>query len=176
MEDPSFRVITLEPETLHFERHGDTLSLTLTDQEGETRHYPRVILRSCFPVSNERALLSVRDASAEEQTEIGIIEDWTQLREADRQAVAAELNLHYFVPQIEQVLKIKDELGFLYWTVKTDKGNKEFVMQNSITRCTREMGPGHWLLIDVNEVRYEIPDVSVLDRASRSLVRRHLYI
>jgi hypothetical protein len=176
MEEKSFTLIYLDPETVRFERHGDTLSLTLTERNGETRHYPRVVLRSCFPVSNERTLLSVRDASAEEQAEIGIIEDWAQLSEENQWAIAAELNLYYFVPRIKQVLKVKDELGFLYWTVETDKGSKEFVMQNSITRCTREMGAGHWLLIDVNDVRYEIPDVNALDRASRGLVQRHLYI
>jgi len=168
----AFEVVYLKPEQVHFERQGDTLALTLDNGV----HYPRVVLRSCFPVSKEQVYLSARDASDEEQPELGIIEDWTQLREQDRQAVAAELSLHYFVPKIKRVCKIKDELGFLYWTVDTDKGAKEFVMRNNIIRYAREVSPGHWLLIDVNEARYEISDINALDRHSQRLVRQFLYL
>jgi hypothetical protein len=134
------------------------------------------VLRSCFPVSQERRYLSVRDASGEDQPELGVIEDWAALWERDRQAVAAELGLHYFVPQIKSVQQIRDELGFLYWTVDTDKGNKEFVMRNSVIRYAREVSPRHWLLIDVNEARYEIRDVDQLDRHSQKLIHRYLYL
>jgi hypothetical protein len=168
----TFEMIRLAPEQIHFERRGDTLALKL----GEEADYPRVVLRCCFPVSQEQLFLSVRDASTEEQDEIGMIEDWTTLREVDRQAVAAELGLHYFVPQIQRVLKIKDEFGFLYWTIETDKGPKDFVMRNSIVHYAREVGPNHWLLIDVNQARYEIPDLTRLDARSQALVKRFLYL
>ncbi|HSQ39583.1 MAG TPA: DUF1854 domain-containing protein, partial [Anaerolineales bacterium] len=84
--------------------------------------------------------------------------------------------LHYFVPVIMQVFEIKEELGFLYWTVQTDKGRKEFVMRNSVIHYAREVGPGHWLLIDVNEARYEIPDVAALDAHSQKLIQQFLYL
>lgn len=170
MTPKSFELVTLAPDQVHFERQGDTLSLTLSDGT----HYPRVVLRRCFPVSQEYNFISVRDASSEEQPEIGIIEDWMQLAEEDRRAVAAELGLHYFVPKITRVHKIKDEFGFLYWTVETDKGPKEFVMRNSVVHYAREIGPNHWLIIDVNQARYEIPDISKLDGHSQRLVRRYL--
>jgi hypothetical protein len=167
----AFELVYLTPERVHFERRGDTLALTLDEQT-----YPRVVLRSCFPVSQEQRYLSVRDANGEEQPELGMIEDWTALGDRDRQAVAAELGLHYFVPQVKRVLKIKDELGFLYWTVETDKGPKEFVMRNNVIRYAREISPRHWLLIDVNEARYEIPDIDALDHPSQKLIRRYLYL
>lgn len=168
----SFELVYLTPEQVHFERHGDTLSLTLNGGE----HYPRVVLRSCFPVSQEQRYLSVRDANGEEQQELGVIEDWTTLTEDDRQAVAKELGLHYFVPAVRRVFEVKDELGFLYWTVETDKGAKEFVMRNNVIRHAREVSPGHWLLIDVNQARYEIPDIETMDPTSQKLVRRYLYL
>ncbi len=165
-----FEVVHLDPTEVHFTRHGDTLALTLANGTC----YPRIVLRSCFPVSAGSVYLSVRDASFEEQPEIGIIEDWTQLREEDRQAVAAELDLYYFVPRIQCVRKVKEELGFIYWTVDTDKGPKEFAMYNSVTHYAREIGPGHWLLIDLHQARYEIPDIEALDRRSRTLVQQIL--
>jgi hypothetical protein len=163
----SFEVVRLDPAQVHFERHGDTLTLTLADG----RHYPRIVVRSCFPVSDGNVYLSVRDASLEEQPEIGIIEDWRGLSEEDRQAVADELGLYYFVPRIQRVRKVREELGFIYWTVETDKGPKEFAMHNSITHYAREIAPGRWLLIDLHQARYEIPDLTALDRHSQRLVR-----
>jgi hypothetical protein len=176
---PSYSRLTyLRPNRVRFCRQGDTLSLTVQETEGPglQTHYPRVVLRSCFPVSEEGAYLSVRDVSPGQEVEIGILEDWEALEKDDRRAVATELGLHYFVPRIERVLKVKEELGFLYWTVDTDRGRKEFVMRNSVIRYAREVSPGHWLLIDVNEARYEIADVNRLDRASQQWVRRFLYL
>jgi hypothetical protein len=118
----------------------------------------------------------VRDASAEEQPELGVLRDWTELQEADRQAVAAELGLHYFVPRISRILQIRDELGFLYWTVETDKGKKEFVMRNNVISYAREVSPGRWLLIDVGQARYEIADLRALDPHSQKLVSRFLFL
>ena len=172
----SFEVVYLESDQVHFERRGDTLSLTLNDDHDTTRQrYPRVVLRPCFPVSQDKFYLSVRDTTGEDEPqEIGIIRDWTQLAEAERQAVSNELGLHYFVPKICLVHEVKDEYGFLYWTVDTDKGSKEFVMRDNVIRMAREIEPGHWLLIDVNQARYEIEDISALDRRSQKLVNRFL--
>ena len=174
----SFEVVHLDPQQVRFERRGDTLSMRLADGTC----FPRVALRCCFPVSNEHGYLSVRDAStvldptADEQPEIGIIEDWTALGESEREAVQAELGVHYFVPKIRKVGRVKEELGFLYWTVATDRGPKEFVMRDSIVTYTREVSPGHWLLIDVNQARYEIPDINALDPDSQRLVKRVLLL
>ena len=66
MSTLSFEVVYLRPEQVRFERRGDTLGLTVMEWDGPqagVRHYPRVVLRSCFPVSEEGAYLSVRDAS-----------------------------------------------------------------------------------------------------------------
>ncbi len=174
----AFEVTYLDPQRSRFERRGDTLSLTLLtdDAEAKASYYPRVALRACFPVSDNTTFLSVRDATDETLPELGIIEDWNQLQPDSRDAVAAELGLHYFVPVITQVFNIKEELGFLYWTVQTDKGRKEFVMRNSVIHYAREVAPGHWLLIDVNEARYEIPDVAALDARSQKLVQQFLYL
>jgi len=173
----SFHVVYLDPARTHFSRQGDTLSMTLEGDAPEwQQRFPRVVLRACFPVADKSVFLSVRDARDEEQPEIGILEDWTQLAPADREAIAAELGLLYFVPRIQRIFKIKEELGFLYWTVETDKGPKEFVMRNSVINYAREVESGHWLLIDINQARYEIPDINALDHTSRKLLNQFLYL
>ncbi|NLE43883.1 MAG: DUF1854 domain-containing protein [Chloroflexi bacterium] len=165
-----FEITYLYPEDVQFRRVGDTLSLTLADGT----HYPRVVLRSCFPVSDRQSLISVRDASDEEQPEIGIVEEWETLNEQDRDAISAEMNLHYLVPKVQAVRKVREELGFLYWSVDTDKGVKEFVMRNNIISYARQVSHDHWLLIDVNDARYEITRLSDLDSRSQKLVRQFL--
>ena len=171
----AYEVNYLKPDRISFSRRGDTLGLTVTDGEVSVQ-YPRVILRPCFPVSDNVAFLSVRDANADRQPEIGIIEDWTKLNPQDRDAVAAELALYYLVPKITRINTIKEELGFLYWTVETDKGPQEFVMRNNITQTTRQVTDTHWLIIDVNDARHEITDVSRLDPRSQKLLERFLSV
>ena len=58
--------------------------------------------------------------------------DTVQLVDTPTAAVLRELRLHYFVPVIQQIYNIKDEFGFLYWTVETERGKKEFTMRDSI--------------------------------------------
>jgi hypothetical protein len=171
----AFEVVYLAPETVQFQRHGDTLSLTVTE-DAISVHYPRVILRFCFPVSRNDGYLSVRDANDDKQGEIGIITNWTELAPEDRKAVAAELGLHYFVPRVTRIHSIKEELGFLYWRVDTDKGPQQFVMRNNIIHNTRQVAPTHWLIIDINDARHEIPNVSDLDTRSQRLLEEFLSV
>lgn len=171
----SFEVVFLNPDSITFTRHGDTLSMTYTEDNISVQ-YPRVILRSCFPVSDGKVFLSVRDANDGKQTEIGIIENWQQLSPKDKSAVETELNLHYFVPKILRIHSVNEELGFLYWSVETDKGSQEFVMRNSVIRYAREIEPGHWLLIDINDARHEIEDTNTLDKRSQNLLQRYLSV
>ena len=84
----------LDPLAVHFTRHGETISMTTTAGDS----YPRVVLRNCFPMDRNSLYLSVRDATSEDYDEIGIIEDFAALPEVDRQAVATEIALFYFVP------------------------------------------------------------------------------
>jgi len=172
MAPKSYELVHLQPGEMHFTRNGDTLTLDMADGT----HYPRVALRSCFPVARGSTYLSVRDANTEDQDEIGIIDDWPALQEEDRKAVAAELGLYYFVPLIQRVMAIKEEFGFLYWTVETSRGSRQFVMRNSVVYFAREVAPGRWLLIDVNQARWEIPNLDALDDQSQKLVHRFLFL
>lgn len=171
----AFEINFFNPTEIHFTRRGDTLSMTQTVNNINV-HYPRVVLRSCFPVSDGKVFLSVRDATEGKQIEIGLIEDWSELTPEDQEAVASELNLHYFVPKIQRINAITEELGFLYWSVDTDKGPQDFVMRNSVIRYARQIKEGHWLIIDVNEARHEITDLEALDQRSQKLLQQYLSV
>ena len=98
------------------------------------------------------------------------------LKEGSLRAVSEEMTLHYFVPQITKINKVKKEFGFIYWTVETDKGPKAFVMRDSVVHYAREVARDRWLIIDVNQAHYEIPDVEQMDARSRKLVHNYLYL
>lgn len=168
----SFDVLELDPAGLHFQRTGDTLSLRMNDGT----YYSRVMLRRCFPVSDDARFIAVFDASGDRVREIGIIVDCDALPPSQRAPVLDELRSLYFVPQITRVLEIREEFGFFHWLVDTNRGQAKFVMRDGVITYTREIEPGHLLLIDLNQSRWEIPDISALDAKSLKLVKRALYL
>jgi hypothetical protein len=174
----SFETVYVDP---HFARFGyDGENLTFIDADGA--FYPRVTLRRCFPLSakNTNVLVRVPEAGPEAEPdrgrEIGIIQDVDALEPESREAVLRELRLHYFVPVIRQIYQIREEFGFLYWVVETDRGKKEFTMRDSIIGHVRQVSKGRWLIIDINQTRYEVHDFEMLDTHSQDLLRRHLLL
>ena len=170
----SFETVFLDPKTSHFCYEGENLTLTYSDGS----FYPRVSLRRCFPLSSENTNIVVRipDADSERSHELGMIEDIADLEESSRQAVERELHLFYVVPSILRIHNIREEFGFLYWTVDTDRGPKEFVIRDSIISSTRRISEWRWLIIDINQSRYEIHNFDSLDIPSQNLLRRYLLL
>jgi hypothetical protein len=169
-----FETVYLNAEKIHFEYHGE--NLTFTDEQGE--FYSRVTLRRAFPLSLENRYILVRtpDSEMERGREIGVIRDLNDLRPDSREAVERELRQHYFVPRILKIQHIREEFGFLYWKVITDRGKKEFIMRDSIIGSVRRVAEGRWLVIDINQTRYEIYDWRLLDEPSRDLLQRYLLL
>ena len=170
----SFGIVYLNPQELHFEHQGENLALTIADGE----FYPRVSLRRCFPLSAEDTDILVRLPETENDlgSELGIIADVNELAAESRRAVRRELHLHYFVPNIMKIQSIREEFGFLYWTVETDRGQKDFIMRDSVIGSVRQVSPGRWLVIDINQTRYEVRDFQALDLPSQRLLQRYLLL
>ncbi len=170
----SFAIVYLEAEHVCFEYQGE--NLTMTDSDGV--FYPRVTLRRCFPLSAGHTNILVRVPESEDSLgcELGIISDVNELAPASLDAVLRELRLHYFVPNIQRIVSIKEEFGFLYWQVETDRGNKDFIMRDSVIGSVRQVSPGRWLVIDINQTRYEVRDFEALDANSQELLSRYLLL
>jgi hypothetical protein len=170
----SFQTRIIDPSLVRFEYEGE--NLTFNDSDGI--FYPRVSLRRCFPLSSENTNIIVRiqEECVEKTVEIGMIEDVCELEECSQEAVLRELHLHYVVPMVLRINNIKEEFGFLYWTVETDRGHKEFIMRDSIVSSTRQVSKGRWLIIDINQTRYEIHNIEALDTQSQNLLRRYLLL
>lgn len=170
----AFALIFLDPKTIRFEYQEENLAYS--DSNGI--HYPRVSLRRSFPLSAQNTYIMVRtpDQEHERGHELGMIKDIMELDETSQQAVLLELRLHYLVPVIQRIRSIREEFGFLYWDVATDRGDKDFVMRDSIVSSTRQVSTHRWLVIDINQTRYEIRDQTMLDKHSQDLLAKYLLL
>jgi hypothetical protein len=170
----TFETVYLDPHCIRFGYDGE--NLTFIDADGT--FYPRVTLRRSFPLSanNTHILVRVPEVELDRGTEIGIVQDVDELEQESREAVLRELRLHYFVPVIQRIPEIREEFGFLYWTVETDRGKKEFTMRDSIIGQVRQVSKGRWLIIDINQTRYEVHNFEALDTHSQELLQRYLLL
>jgi hypothetical protein len=169
-----FEAIYLEPEKIKFRHDGENLTVMLSDGT----FYPRVTLRRCFPFSTNGLYITVRtpDTEKDRGEEIGIINGIEKLDGESFKALNEKLKLQYFVPVIKKVNKVKEEYGFINWQVITDRGYKEFTMRDNVISTTRQISANRWLLIDINQARYEINDDGNLDEHSRALLVKHLLL
>ena len=170
----SFEAVYLNSQNIHFHRDGENLAFRMDSD----KEYPRVTLRRCFPLSGDRVFLVVRTPETEmdRSSEIGIVNDFQSLDPDSQVAVMSELTNHYFVPVIQQIISIREEFGFFYWEVITDRGEKEFIMRDNIVHSTRSISKNRWLIIDINNARYEIRDDGSLDRNSKKLLVKYLLL
>jgi hypothetical protein len=157
---------TLDPAKLRFYRAGATLRLEVAD----TCTWLQVRVLRAFPLSCPAAHLSVRDGGG---NEIGVLPSTAGLDPAGRAEVEAELERRYRVTIIRRVLDVTERFGTVDWEVETNRGPCRFT-----TRDLREgvlrFGDSHYLLTDVENNRFEVPDLNALDRRSQATLLRHL--
>lgn len=128
------------------------------DYDGQ--HWDRVNVIRLFPFTEPDKFISVRTAE-ERSREIGVIMDIHSFSDEVAELIEKQLKLHYFTPIILKVLDIKDEYGYAYFHVITDRGECRFIINmggNAVVRLT----DSRLLISDIDENRFEIPDVFAL--------------
>ena len=133
--------------------------------EGD-RSYTRVKVVRAAPLSHPRRYICLLD---EKDEEICMIPDLEELDEGMGAIVEEELERRYLTAAVERVLSVRNEFGTSYWDVETNRGRREFVVQNAAENA-QWLGERRLLLVDVDGNRFEIPDLRELDRKSLSLV------
>lgn len=117
--------------------------------------YERVKIIRLFPFTDPDRFISVRD---ENEKEIGVIEDLANLPENTTSLLKEQLELYYFTPVITKIIGIKDEYGYAYFHVLTDRGECRFTINmgaNAVAKLTET----RLLITDLDGNRFEIPDV-----------------
>ena len=152
----------LDPAKLRFFMAGATLRLTI---EGESSCL-KVNVRRAFPMSHPEAYFSVRDDSGKE---LGMLRDPSALDAESRGIVLDELERLYVISVIQQVLASTERFGTVDWEAETSRGRVKFTTRD-MRDNTITVGPGHYLVMDVENNRYEIPDIAALDQQIDALV------
>ena len=158
----------ITPDTVHFSRtEGGFLSM-----EYREKQYARVVIHRCFPFSAPDSYLSVREPEGDGR-EIGLIRSLDEFSADVREMLREQLHLRYFTPVIRRIHSIKEEYGYSYWDVTTDKGRCRFTvrMGNGSVYTVGEM---RYMVNDLDGNRFEIPDISRLTAAE--LKRLDLFI
>lgn len=138
------------------------LRLTIANR----RSYLAVKPTWASPLSHPNRYLSLLNSKGEE---IIMVSDLTELDEASQKAVREELHRRYLTADIQSILHVKSEYGVTYWTVATDRGEREFVTQ-SLQENAQWLSDGHLLLIDVDGNRFEIRNIGSLDDQSQRFI------
>ena len=130
--------------------------------EFDGKKWERVQVIRLFPFTEPDQFISIRTVE-ERSKEIGVIEDMKKVSKETRKMLEEQLKLHYFTPVIQKVLDIKDEYGYAYFHVMTDRGECRFTInmgENAVVRLTDT----RLLITDLDENRFEIPDVLQLSQ------------
>ena len=169
------RIRYLEPKKLHcYPLDEGGLRVTYADEV-----YPHARAYRCFPVSrpNEFIALWTGDTALEHR-EIGIIRRLKEIGASSRMAVEHELSKRYFIHYIKQIYSLKENkenIGYLIWHVKTDKGDKTFITRRWDRHTVVEGGRNGRIIFDIDENRYQILDLNDLDPASQAAFFSQIY-
>ena len=124
-----------------------------------------VRLRQCFPWTEPRRHLSLRDAEDEEVAYVG---DPAALAAASRDALERALAEAAFVLVVGRVLAVDEEVEIRQWRVETAQGARTF--QTHLDDWPRTLPDGGLLIRDVAGDLYRLPDPATMDARSRELL------
>ena len=167
------------PEPDDFEpRYLDAAELTFTRSEVGTARleiqdevcHLRVVVRQLMPLSNPEAYISI---AADEDTEIGILVNPSELTPESLKIVQEELDKRYFTPTIQKIYRVKEHFGIHEWEVETERGRVTFSVRG-LNQNIKQVPPARLFVTDVRGNRYDIPDYRELDAQSYQQIQRHL--
>jgi hypothetical protein len=155
-------IVFLAPEKCKFSMTaGGFLAL----EYGEDK-FPVVSAYRSFPLTLGDKYISIRD---DKEKEIGIIVDLADFSSDQANLVRAELERRYFTPVVETVVKMKEEFGYIYWEVITDRGPRRFTSRGQHDSIV-PVSDTRILILDVDGNRFDVPDVRLLDAKSAKLL------
>ncbi len=174
MEDKEFDLAEMEKET------EEMLKINLLNEKntkfirteggfmglktGETS-YPRVNAVRMFPFTDPDRFISIR-TTGEHSKEIGIIENMSDLSKETAKLINEQLELRYFTPVITGIKSIKDEYGYAYFDVMTDRGECRFAIHMGGSDVVH-LSETRILITDIDENRFEIPNILELTPGER---------
>lgn len=143
-----------------------TGQLTYIDARGNSHAGVEAV--RAFPITDPDRWISLLDSRGKE---LVTIEDLSSLAPEISVLLQQELNEREFLPQIQQVIRVRSNKEPHQWQVLTDRGPVQFLMRDD---DIRRLGPNRAILVDMHGVRYYIADSTALDKHSRRILSRYL--
>jgi len=141
--------------------------LVLTNAEGE--EFVGVAPVRSFPVqAPDKGISLVRDGGKE----VAWIDDLEALPAEIRALVTEELDGREFMPEILSIKGVSSFATPSTWTVKTDRGDTEFVLKGE--EDIRRLGAYSLLIADSHGIHFLIRDMFAIDKGSRKILDRFL--
>jgi hypothetical protein len=141
--------------------------LVLTNAEGE--EFVGVAPVRSFPVqAPSRGISLMRDGGKE----VAWIDDLEAMPAEIRSLVTEELDGREFMPEILSIKGVSSYATPCTWTVKTDRGDTEFVLKGE--EDIRRLGTYSLLIADSHGIHFLIRDMFGIDKGSRKILDRFL--
>jgi hypothetical protein len=141
--------------------------LVLTNGEGE--EFVGVAPVRSFPVqAPSKGISLVRDGGKE----VAWIDDLDAMPADIRTLVTEELDGREFMPEIQSIKAVSSFATPCTWTVKTDRGDTEFVLKGE--EDIRRLGAYSLLIADSHGIHFLIRDMFAIDKGSRKILDRFL--
>ncbi len=147
-----------------YRRPDGRLATRVVEKDGEREVTLQAV--KCFPWSAPEAFISLRD---DEGKEIYLIDSLSSIRDdSAKQLIELELEERTYLPHIEEIEALDDEIDLFRWKVKTDAGLRVFYTRRR--EIPREIFGGGVILKDISGDRYLIPNLEELNpRGKNSL-------
>jgi len=133
-------------------------------------NWQEVSVARLFPFSEPKGWLSVLD---KDKAEIGILRDLEELTPECQAHIEEEIARSHIMPRITRIVSSRNRADLIEWSVETDRGPATFLTR-SLRDQVESPFPNRLLIKDVDDNRYEIPDVTKLPLASRRLLDERL--
>ena len=145
--------------------------ITLVDMElYDGRKFPDLEPRRLFPLTGLTKYIALLDS---EGVERAIIRNLATLPEKERRIIEDCLDEYYLIPKVTKIIACREKFGLLTIETETDKGPASIEIRN-IVHGIKLMYGTRVLFRDNNDNRYEIPDLSRLDKDSRTKIEMFL--
>ena len=126
--------------------------------------------RRLFPLSGKDKYITLLNGEGIEEA---VIRDIRTLPKESRELIEDCLREYYLIPKVEKIWDIESKFGTVTLLVDTDRGPAR-VELNANLHGLKLLYGGRVLMRDRNDNRYEIPDLTKIDKRSRQLIDSYL--
>jgi hypothetical protein len=144
----------------------------------ESAGYPQVNCYRAFPLTDAERWIVFFDGGG---AEVGMLADLNGVDPESHALVREELELRYVVPQVREVLTVREDSvenrwrPALVWDVDTDRGPLRLHLPN-LNDHVRLLGPGRILFTDREGRRVVFEHWEGMSAHSRRLIEQYLWV